>query len=84
MKKTLIANQLNLFLVEDVEELDGLECFVKARSRDRLHSCRVKVIDRDTIEILFIEDSIRAVTPGQGAVLYTNDGKVIASSFIIK
>ena len=84
MKKTLIANQLNLFLVEDVEELDGLECFVKARSRDRLHSCRVKVIDTDTIEILFIEDSIRAVTPGQGAVLYTNDGKVIASSFIIK
>lgn len=84
MKKTLIANQLNLFLVEDVEELDGLECFVKARSRDRLHSCRVKVIDRDTIEILFIEDSVRAVTPGQGAVLYTNDGKVIASSFIIK
>lgn len=84
MKKTLIANQLNLFLVEDVEELDGLECFVKARSRDRLHSCRVKVIDRDTIEILFIEDSIRAVTPGQGAVLYTNDEKVIASSFIIK
>lgn len=84
MKKTLIANQLNLFLVEDVEELDGLECFVKARSRDRLHSCRVKVIDRDTIEILFIEDSVRAVTPGQGAVLYTEDGKVIASSFIIK
>lgn len=84
MKKTLIANQLNLFLVEDVEELNGLECFVKARSRDRLHSCRVKVIDRDTIEILFIEDSVRAVTPGQGAVLYTNDGKVIASSFIIK
>ncbi|MGL5645832.1 aminomethyltransferase beta-barrel domain-containing protein [Cetobacterium sp.] len=34
--------------------------------------------------MLFTEDNVRAVTPGQGAVLYTEDGKVIASSFIIK
>ena len=84
MKNTLVANQLNLFLVEDVKELDGMDCFVKARSRDKLHPCKVKVVDKDTIEILFTEDNVRAVTPGQGAVLYTEDGKVIASSFIIK
>ena len=84
MKKSLVANQLNLFLVDDVKELDGMNCFVKARSRDKLHPCKIKVVDKDTIEILFTEDSVRAVTPGQGAVLYTEDGKVIASSFIIK
>ena len=84
MRDTLVANQLNLFLVDDIKELDGMECFVKARSRDRLHPCKVKVVDKDTIEIEFTEDNIRAVTPGQGAVLYTEDGKVIASSFIIR
>ncbi|MGL5203087.1 tRNA 2-thiouridine(34) synthase MnmA [Cetobacterium sp.] len=84
MRDTLIANSLNLFLVKEVKELDGMDCFIKARSRDRLHPCKVKVIDNDTIEVIFTEDNIRAVTPGQGAVLYTEDGKVIASSFIIK
>ncbi|WP_442878674.1 tRNA 2-thiouridine(34) synthase MnmA [Cetobacterium sp.] len=84
MKDRLIANQINLLLVNDIKELDGLECFAKARSRDKLHHCVVRVIDNDTIEIHFIGDSIRAVTPGQGAVLYTEDGKVIASSFIVK
>ncbi|MGL4987826.1 MAG: tRNA 2-thiouridine(34) synthase MnmA [Cetobacterium sp.] len=84
MRESLIANQLNLLLVKETKELDGLECFVKARSRDRLHPCKVRVIDNDTIEVLFTKDNVRAVTPGQGAVLYTEDGKVIASSFIIK
>ncbi|MGL4653909.1 tRNA 2-thiouridine(34) synthase MnmA [Cetobacterium sp.] len=84
MRDSLIANSLNLFLVNEVKELDGMNCFIKARSRDRLHPCKVRVIDNDTIEVIFTEDNIRAVTPGQGAVLYTEDGKVIASSFIIK
>lgn len=81
MKKRLIANQINLLSVNKIEELNGLECYVKARSRDRLHFCKVKVLDNDTIEIQ-LEEELRAVTPGQGAVLYTKDGHVIASSFI--
>lgn len=84
MRDSLIANSLNLFLVNEIKELDGMNCFIKSRSRDRLHPCKVRVIDNDTIEVIFTEDNIRAVTPGQGAVLYTEDGKVIASSFIIK
>lgn len=84
MRDTLVATQLNLLLVDKIEELDGMECYAKARSRDKLHLCRVNVIGEDMIEIDFIQDRIRAVTPGQGAVLYTEDGKVIASSYIIK
>lgn len=84
MKDSLIATELNLLLVDKIEELDGMECYAKARSRDKLHLCKIKVIGEDTIEIEFIQDRIRAVTPGQGAVLYTEDGKVIASSYIIK
>ncbi|WP_297487763.1 tRNA 2-thiouridine(34) synthase MnmA [uncultured Cetobacterium sp.] len=84
MRDTLVATQLNLLLVDKIDELDGMECYAKARSRDKLHLCRVNVIGEDMIEIDFIQDRIRAVTPGQGAVLYTEDGKVIASSYIVK
>ncbi len=84
MKKSLIAHQLNLLLVNNISELDGMECFAKARSRDKLHPCRITVLDIDKIKIDFIDDEIRAVTPAQGAVLYTETGKVIASSFIVE
>ena len=84
MRNSFIAKDLNLLLVDKVEDLDGLKCFVKARSRDKLHPCELKVLDNDTIKVQFTDDKIRAVTPGQGAVFYTEDGKVIASSFINK
>ena len=69
-------------LVHKVEDLNNLECYAKARSRDHLHKGKIRVII--DIEIEFIsEDLFRAVTPGQGLDLYTEDGVVIASSFII-
>lgn len=82
MKYSLIAKDINLITVDKIEELDGLECYVKARSRDKMHFAKIKVLGENLIKIDFIENSIRAVTPGQGAVLYTEDGRVIASSFI--
>lgn len=82
MKNSLIAKDINLMLVDKIEELDGLECYVKSRSRDKMHFAKIEVLGQNLIKINFINNSIRAVTPGQGAVLYTEDGKVIASSFI--
>lgn len=78
---TIIGQSINLFTNETVKELDGLECYAKARSRDRLHKGRIKVLNENEIEFIS-EDMFRAVTPGQGLVLYTVEGVVIASSFI--
>jgi len=78
---TIIGQSINLFTNENVRELDGLECYAKARSRDRLHKGRVKVLNENEIQFIS-DDMFRAVTPGQGLVLYTEDGVVIASSFI--
>jgi len=80
-KNKIVGINLNLFTVDKVEDLDNLECYAKSRSRDKLHKGIIKVIASD--KVLFTsEDMFRAVTPGQGLVFYTKEGKVIASSFI--
>ena len=81
--KKLIANQLNLFMFDEISKLEALECYVKTRFKDSLHRGKIKVLDSKMIEIEF-DEKIRAITPGQGAVLYTKDGRVIGSSFIVR
>jgi len=80
----LIANKINLLGCEKIEDLKNLQLKAKTRSRDKFHSCSVKVLENDKIKIDFIEEKVRATTPGQGVVLYNYDGEVIASGFIIK
>ena len=82
-KDELIATNLNLFLVNSIENLDGLECFAKTRSRDILHKCVLTKIG-DKFKVKFIENKVRAVTPGQGIVFYNAEGIVIAGGFIEK
>lgn len=83
MKDSLIAEDINLLKVQKLEELDGMECFAKTRSRDKFHPCRINVIGEDKIKVSFVGDKVRAVTPGQGVVFYDENNEVIASAFII-
>ena len=80
----LIANKINLLGCEKIEELKNMKLKVKTRSRDKFHSCSVKILENDKIKVDFLEEKVRAVTPGQGVVLYNYDGEVIASGFIVK
>ncbi|MDO4690119.1 MAG: tRNA 2-thiouridine(34) synthase MnmA [Fusobacterium sp.] len=82
-KDELIATNINLFLQTNIESLDNLECFVKTRSRDILHKCILKKSGEDFI-VKLIDNTVRAVTPGQGIVFYNNEGSVIAGGFIKK
>lgn len=80
-KDELTATRLNLFLVDSLESLDNLECFAKTRSRDILHRCLLKKVG-DNFQVKFINNKVRAITPGQGIVFYNDDGNVIAGGFI--
>lgn len=82
MKDELIAKDVNLLKVNNISELDGLKCVAKTRSRDKFHSCKINVLDENTIKVLFTEEKVRAVTPGQGVVFYDENREVIASGFI--
>lgn len=81
-KNELVADKVNVLAFENIKEIDGIKCYAKTRSRDILHLCQVKIIKEDMIKVIFLEDKVRAVTPGQGLVLYDFNGKVIASAFI--
>ena len=80
-KNSIKGTNINLFTTDNIFNLDNLECFAKSRSRDRLHKGKIKVINENELEFIS-EDMFRAVTPGQGLVMYTEEGVVIASSFI--
>ncbi len=80
-KNSIKGSNINLFTTDNIFDLDNLECFAKSRSRDRLHKGKIKVINKNELEFIS-EDMFRAVTPGQGLVMYTEEGIVIASSFI--
>lgn len=79
----LIAKDINLISFDSADELNGLTCWAKTRSRDRLHKCILETLDNGNLKVKFLEDKVRAVTPGQGVVFYDKDKKVLGSGFII-
>lgn len=83
-KNRIKARDINLLVGENIKELETMELFVKTRSRDLPHPCIVKVVGEIYLEITLVnEDRVRAVTPGQGVVLYDSSNRVIASGFIV-
>lgn len=81
-KDSIVAKDINLFMVKNIKDLDGIVCFAKTRSRDILHKCSLSLIEDEKIRVNLLENAVRAVTPGQGIVFYDESGKVIAGGFI--
>lgn len=81
-KNRIVATQMNLLTVDSLEELKNGEIFVKTRSRDMLHSCKLEILGEDEVEVTMTEEKVRAVTPGQGIVFYDKNQRVVASGFI--
>lgn len=82
-KDELIAENVNLISFDRLEELNGVVCWAKTGSRDKLHKCQLEVLENGNVKVRFIEDKVRAVTPGQGVVFYNEEKKVLGSGFII-
>ncbi len=82
-KDELEAKEINLISVNSYEDLDGIVCWAKTRSRDKLHKCVLKTLKKGNLKVKFLEDKVRAVTPGQGVVFYDENKKVLGSGFII-
>ena len=68
--------------INDVQEPESLECEVQVRHRGKPVQCNA-IFRKDEVEIHFREH-IRAIAPGQSAVLYSNNqclgGGIIAKS----
>ncbi|MDB9813423.1 tRNA 2-thiouridine(34) synthase MnmA, partial [Gammaproteobacteria bacterium] len=68
--------------INDVQEPESLDCEVQVRHRGKPVKCNA-IFRKDEVEIHFSEH-IRAIAPGQSAVLYSNNqclgGGIIAKS----
>ena len=82
-KDELEAKDINLISVNSYEDLDGIVCWAKTRSRDKLHKCVLETLKNGNLKVKLLEDKVRAVTPGQGVVFYDENKKVLGSGFII-
>lgn len=77
----LTADGVNYF-TDNLKDLENMKLCAKTRSRDKLHQCKVKILDNDLLEVEFISDKVRAVTPGQGIVFYDINHCVVGAGFI--
>lgn len=76
--RTLI-NNINYI---DKNDIKNGTFAVKFRYRQKDIDCEISLLDEDTIEIRYAP--FKAVTPGQEAVIYSKDGRLIASGIIDK
>lgn len=83
-KSSLIGDNINLLKINSLDELNNLNCYAKTRSRDKFHPCKIELLNENEIKVVFTEDKVRAVTPGQGVVFYDDAYEVVASAFIKK
>ncbi len=60
---------------------DGIKCTVKVRYRHPGQMATAVMTDGDTMKITF-DEPVRAATPGQSAVLYDEDGRVVGGGVI--
>ena len=82
MRDKVEVKNINLLAVDNIKDLENMELYAKTRSRDMLHKCKIEVLNEKTILVTMLNEKVRAVTPGQGLVLYDKDRFVIASGFI--
>ena len=82
MKTELTASGLNCMGIADFEEIsDGRLCTAKIRYNHKGTACLVYKTGEDRIRVVF-EDPVRAVTPGQAAVIYDLEGHVLGGGQI--
>ena len=82
LRDKIEIKNMNLLAVDSLKELENLELYAKTRSRDTLHKCKVEILNEKNALVTILDGKVRAVTPGQGLVLYDKEKFVVASGFI--
>ena len=79
----LLCSDLNFMSIPNLEEGESLSCSVKIRYHHDGTNALITKTDGDTVKVTF-EEAVRAATPGQSAVFYDEDGRVIGGGIISK
>lgn len=77
----LTCSHLNMMGLPGLLEGEEIICTGKVRYAHAGQECRISMAGEDTIRAVFTE-KVRAVTPGQAAVFYDAEGRVLLGGFI--
>ena len=82
-RDSLTCSHLNMMGLEDLPAGEPLACTGKIRYAHAGQTCLVTRTGEDTVTAVF-DAAVRAVTPGQAAVFYDGEGRVLFGGFINK
>ncbi|MBR6307506.1 MAG: tRNA 2-thiouridine(34) synthase MnmA [Lachnospiraceae bacterium] len=79
--REIICNDLNFLSIEGLKPGEKLSCVVKIRYHHQGAPATIEMIDDKRLKVTF-ETSVRAATPGQSAVFYSDEDYVIGGGVI--
>ena len=82
-RNEIVCKQLNFMSIPRPATGESIFCTVKIRYRHAAQPAEVTLTDEDTVKIVF-EKPVRAPAPGQSAVFYDADGRLIGGGVIAR
>ena len=79
--KRMTCNNFNALYDGDIKDFEGVKVYIKTRALDKMNSATIRV-NGSSIEAIF-EEPVRAVTPGQVAVVYSDKYQVLGGGIIL-
>lgn len=83
MKKRILCSDINFMSVEDIEKGEELRAFVKIRYHHAAAAAYLERIDDNMISVSF-DEPVKAPAPGQSAVFYDSENRVMGGGIIQK
>jgi len=81
MQNRILCRELNFMAVPDISPGERLHAFVKIRYHHKATAACLERIDDNTLSVLF-DEPVKAPAPGQSAVFYDSENRVIGGGII--
>ena len=79
--RALVCRDLNFMSIPGLDAGEKLRCHVKVRYRHPGQYAVLEMTDEDTVKVSF-ESPVRSAAPGQSAVFYDDEGRIIGGGII--
>ena len=82
LESEIICKELNFQAIEDIAQGESINAFVKIRYHHEAASAVITRTDDNTVRVCF-DEPVKAPAPGQSAVFYDKDKRVIGGGVIV-
>lgn len=81
MRSEFICRDVNFLSIPEPEEREKVECLAKARYHQVERSAVIEMLDGNKVKVT-LSEPVKGVSPGQSAVFYDADGRVVGGGII--